>query len=195
MDEVSKGFVMIKLKFTFLSLELSFAFILSFLANTSFAHSSIPITNSSIIPGNISDSVNLTTEEIGELREKLALLEEKAFMPTILPIIMQNKEALQLSESQITHFVDWRKKNLKSVINMMTLIIEKHIAFKKAALNPEDSGKDLLKIQNEIFELQRKVLQLKLECRNYLTETFNEEQWENFSFLLSEHPKLASFLN
>ena len=138
---------------------------------------------------------HLSAKEIDELKDKLVLLDNKAFMPTILPVIMQNQEALQLTDDQVKHFIAWRKKNLKSIIESMTLVIEKNIAFKKLALNPDASGDELLEIQGEIFKLQRHVLELKLECRDYLTRTFSEDQWDNFSFILSEHPKLASFLN
>jgi len=195
MDVLIKGLVMINSKFTLFNFNSGFFLLLSFIANTSFAISDPSHIKPSTLPEKTTVNTTPSEKELNELRNKLTLLEEKSFMPTILPIVMRNKDALQLSKNQISHFVDWRKKNLKNIINMMTSVVEKHILFKKSALNPDISSKELINIQNEIFDLQRHVLMLKLECRDYLASSFNQEQWDNFSFLLSDNPKLASFLN
>jgi hypothetical protein len=43
--------------------------------------------------------------------------------------------------------------------------------------------------------LQQNLLKLKLSCRELVMSTFTEEQWENFAFVVSDNPKLASLLS
>ena len=76
----------------------------------------------------------------------------------------------------------------------MNEIIEKRISFKIAALNLKTTNEELVSMQNEILDTQRKLLQIKLSCRKTLLETFTAEQWDNFAFVLADHPKLASFI-
>lgn len=171
---------------------------ISFIANgsNSYTQHESPEKKSQQNPTNKNQSDDrFSVEKMKELKEQLSLLEGKAFMPTILPVIMKNKEALQLTKEQEEHFVHWRKDHLKNVLSTMTSIIEKHIQFKKMSLNPDITSEELLGLQSEIFELQKSVLKLKLECREHLVHSFSQEQWDDFSFILSEHPALASFLN
>jgi hypothetical protein len=41
-------------------------------------------------------------------------------------------------------------------------------------------------MQNEIFRLQREVLQYKLSCRERILQTFNDENWISFFMVLAE---------
>ena len=38
-------------------------------------------------------------------------------------------------------------------------------------------------------------MKLKLTCKELVVTTFTEEQWENFSFVVSDNPRLASLLS
>ena len=53
-------------------------------------------------------------------------------------------------------------------------------------LLPDTSDEVLKAKQTEIFKLHRKVLLLQLSCRRTILDTFTEEQWDNFKFVLSE---------
>ena len=76
----------------------------------------------------------------------------------------------------------------------MSEIIEKKVQFSVEALSPSIPNNRLLTFQSEIQNLQRQVLEIKLSCRNLVMTTFTGEQWENFAFVVSDHPKLAGLM-
>jgi hypothetical protein len=137
----------------------------------------------------------LTADDWKEVMEKVVLLEDSGLLPTLLPVIMRNKDTLQLTDGQLDAFRAWRKVNYTNVINTMSEILEKKVQFRVEALSPIVSGDHLLALQAEIQELQQKLLKLKLSCRELVMSTFTEEQWENFAFVVSDNPKLASLLS
>jgi hypothetical protein len=53
----------------------------------------------------------------------------------------------------------------------------------------------LIALQSEIQASQRRLLKIKLSCRNLVMTTFTAEQWDNFAFVVSDYPKLASLLS
>ena len=128
------------------------------------------------------------------IKERVELLDEFNFMPTLLPTILRNRDILQLTDQQIRSFRDWRKQNYVNMVHVMNTIIEQRIAFKKAALKPATSEDELRQRQRDILRLQTQLLDIKLSCRKILMDSFTEEQWDNFVFIAAEHPKLASFL-
>lgn len=136
----------------------------------------------------------LTDDDWKEVMEKVTLLERSGLMPTLLPIIMINQDTLQLTNEQINAFRAWRKKNYTNMVNIMDEIIEKMVQFRVEALSPSIPNDRLLAFQSEIQELQRRVLKIKLSCRNLVMTTFTDEQWENFAFVVSDDPKLASLM-
>ena len=52
----------------------------------------------------------------------------------------------------------------------------------------------LLAFQSDIQELQVQLLKIKLSCRELIMTTFTDEQWDNFAFIISDNPKLASLM-
>ena len=137
----------------------------------------------------------LTPDDWKEVMEKVVLLEDSGLLPTLLPVIMRNKDTLQLTDEQAKAFRAWRKANYTNVINTMSEILEKKVQFRVEALSPGVSGEHLIALQAEIQELQQELLKLKLSCRELVISTFTEEQWENFAFVVSDNPKLASLLS
>jgi hypothetical protein len=128
----------------------------------------------------------LSEQDWKEVMEKVVLLEDSGLMPTLLPVIMRNRDALQLTEEQISAFQAWRKKNYTHMVNIMNLIIEK--------LSPGISADQLLALQSGIQELQRELLKIKLTCREMIMTTFTDEQWDNFAFVVSDNPRLANLI-
>ena len=137
----------------------------------------------------------LSPEDWKEVMEKVVLLEDSGLLPTLLPVIMGNRDMLQLTDHQISAFRAWRKKNYTNVINIMSEILEKKVQFRVEALSPGVSGHHLMALQAEIHELQQQLLKLKLSCRELVMSTFTDEQWENFAFVVADNPKLASLLS
>ena len=137
---------------------------------------------------------NLSNEEWLIVKNRIELLDSLNYMPTLLPTIMRNRDVLQLTDQQMKSFRDWRKQHYANMVNTMNEIIEMRVAFKKVALDPRTSKDELLNMQNDIFLLQKKLLDIKLSCRSLLVNTFTDEQWDNFAFAVADQPRIASYL-
>ena len=136
----------------------------------------------------------LSAEDWKEVMGKVALLEGSGLMPMLLPVIMGNRDALQLTDEQVSSFRSWRKKNYTNMVNTMNKIIELKVQFRVESLSPNVSSDSLIAFQSEIQELQRQLLKIKLTCREQVMATFTDEQWDNFAFIVSDNPKLASLM-
>jgi len=137
----------------------------------------------------------LSAEDWKEVMDKVVLLEPSGLMPTLLPTIMINQDTLKLTDEQINAFRAWRKKNYTNMVNIMNEVIEKMVQFRVESLSPRITSDRLLAFQSEIQELQRQVLEIKLSCRKLVMTSFTDEQWENFAFVVSDNPKLASLVS
>jgi len=119
-------------------------------------------------------------------KERMAMLSQMGFHPFLMPLIMENRDAIGLTKDQIKVFREWRNKNRVPLIHAMNKIIQERAVFQRIALNPKTREEVLYAKQEEIFKLHRKVLKYQLSCRRNILDTFNEEQWDNFRFVLSE---------
>ena len=137
----------------------------------------------------------LTADDWRDVMDKVVLLESSGLMPTLLPVIMRNQDTLELTDEQINAFRAWRKKNYTHMVNVMNKIIDKSVQFRVAALSPDATSDYLYVLQSEIQELQRQLLKIKLSCRELVTTSFTNEQWENFAFVVADNPKLASLMS
>ena len=137
----------------------------------------------------------LSADDWKEVMDKVVLLEDSGLMPTLLPVIMRNQDTLELTDEQINAFRSWRKTNYTQMINVMNEIIEKSVQFRVAALSPRITSDNLYVLQSEIQDLQRQLLKIKLSCRELVTTSFTETQWENFAFVVADNPKLASLMS
>ena len=136
----------------------------------------------------------LSPEDWNEVKEKVDLLEGAGLMPMLLPVILTNRDALQLTDEQISAFRAWRKKNYTNMVNIMNQIIEKKVEFRVESLSPNITGDQMLAFQSDIQELQVQLLKIKLSCRELIMTTFTDEQWDNFAFIIADDPKLASLM-
>ena len=137
----------------------------------------------------------LTAEDWKEVMDKVVLLEGSGLMPTLLPVIMRYRDTIELTDEQVHSFHAWRKKNYTHMVNIMNETIEKSVEFRVAALSPRITSDQLYVLQSEIQELQRKLLKIRLSCRELVTTSFTDAQWENFAFVISDDPKLASLMS
>ena len=137
----------------------------------------------------------LTADDWKEVMDKVVLLESSGLMPTLLPVIMRNQDTIELTDEQINAFRAWRKKNYTHMVNIMNEIIEKSVQFRVAALSPRVTSDTLYQLQADIHELQRELLKIKLSCRELVTTSFTDAQWENFAFVVADNPKLASLMS
>ncbi len=120
-----------------------------------------------------------------DIEQRVEKLNQINFLPNLLPVIINNSDILELSDEQLNKLLTWRDTNRENVIATMNEIISKRIKIKEAALSPDISAARLIQMQNEIFRLQRQMLNYKLSCRDLVINTFNTANWEDFFLVLA----------
>jgi len=130
-----------------------------------------------------------SNEEIKQekIEQQIKKLDKINYLPSILPVIINNKDVIELNDKQVDALLTWRHKNRDDVIATMNEIKNKRILIKEAALSPKVTSARIQQMQTEIFRLQRKVLNHKLSCRELVIKTFNRNNWEGFFFVLAEN--------
>lgn len=122
----------------------------------------------------------------GKAKKQMAMLSQMGYHPFLMPLIMENRDAIGLSNAQVKVFREWRNKYRVPLIHAMNRIIQERTAFQRIALNPKTSEEVLRAKQEQIFKLHKKVLEYQLSCRRNILDTFTDEQWEEFRFVLTE---------
>lgn len=130
---------------------------------------------------------------LADLSDSDRLLEQHAekldkinYLPALLPVILDNRDVIELTDDQVDTLLTWREINREDVIAVMNEIVRKRVDIKKAALSPEVTASSLMKMQSDVFSLQRKVLEYKLSCRDLVINTFDRNNWDGFYFVLAE---------
>ena len=114
-------------------------------------------------------------------------LSPMGYHPFLMPIIMENRDFLDLTKEQVKGFMAWRNKNRVPLLHLMNKIVQERNLFHKLSLSPNTHEEVLLTKQQHIFKLHEKVLKLQLSCRREILDTFTESQWDNFQFVLTEN--------
>ena len=117
---------------------------------------------------------------------RIKKLDKINYLPALLPAILDNRDVIELTDNQFDTLLTWRENNRLDVIEVMNEIVRKRVEIKKAALSPEVSALTLRKMQSDVFELQRAVMEYKLSCRELVINTFNRNNWDGFYFVLAE---------
>ena len=133
--------------------------------------------------GSVSADIN---DESRMLEQYVSKLDKINYLPSLLPVIIDNSDVIELTDEQITALQTWRETNREDVIAKMNEIVKKRVDIKEAALSPDVSSARLIQMQNEVFRLQREVLVYKLSCRDLVINTFNRNNWEGFFMVLAE---------
>ena len=135
----------------------------------------------------------ISSSALADLSDSDRLLEQHAekldkinYLPALLPVILDNRDVIELTDSQVDTLLTWRENNREDVIAVMNEIVRKRVEIKKAALSPEVTALTLMKMQSDVFSLQRKVLKYKLSCRDLVINTFDRNNWDGFYFVLAE---------
>jgi len=127
----------------------------------------------------LSGNTQLTEQYIDKLHKI-------SYLPKLLPVIIENNDVIELTDKQLNSLLAWRKTNAKKLITAMNEIAHKRIEIKEAALSPNVSSARLIQMQNNVFRLQREVLEYKLSCRDLVINTFNRNNWEGFFLVLAD---------
>jgi hypothetical protein len=121
----------------------------------------------------------------GELDRKLELLDRISYHPSLLPIVMQNKDFLELTPEQLKRLTEWRKKNAPTMLEKMEEVAKGRIDFVERSLNPKTSEAELVREQHHLFKLQEEVLSYKLSCRHNILKTFTPKQWDALQLIMA----------
>jgi len=120
-------------------------------------------------------------------KERVAIISPMGYHPFLMPLIMKNRDFIGMTPEQKDIFMAWRDENRTPLLATMNDIITARTEFHRIALNPRTSDEVLLAKQEEIFKLQNKVLRYQISCRRNILDNFNEEQMDNFRFVLIEN--------
>jgi hypothetical protein len=136
----------------------------------------------------------LTDSQWETVRARVGLLDKIAYLPSLLPVVMKHRDALELTDEQVAAFRQWRKTHYQDMVDLMNEIIQRRITLSKASLDVRISGDDILAGQQAIFALQQTLLRVRLSCRDLIVGTFTPGQWDNLAFILEEYPRYAGLL-
>lgn len=128
----------------------------------------------------------VSSEEQLDPDQYSARLNKLDFLPELLPIIIQNSDAIGLNEVQVNKLLEWRRINRDDMVATMKEIARKRSEIRRSALKPTVSSARIEQMQTEIFRLERRMLDYKLSCRDTVMHTFNRKNWEDFLFVLAD---------
>ncbi len=135
----------------------------------------------------LSSNASLSSQsDSSDLEQQLLLLDKISYHPSLLPIIMQNIDYLELTPVQQKRLREWRKINAPEMLDKMREVAQGRIEFIDLSLKPGISENALVMKQKQLFKLQEEVLSYKLACRQNILETFTDEQWDALLFILAE---------
>lgn len=137
----------------------------------------------------MSDSAVATLASDGQKTEQYQYIEKLDkinFLPSMLPVIIENSDIIELTDKQMRALLEWRKNNRQGAIETMNEIMRKRLEIKEAAFSPNVSSAKLIVMQNDVFRLQRELFEYKLSCRDLVINTFNRNNWEDFFLVLAD---------
>ncbi len=120
-----------------------------------------------------------------DIDSSIEKLSNISFLPNLLPVILNNKDFIGLTDEQVENLENWRKENREPLLALMKQAAQKRVEIKQATLSPTISSSRIQQMQNDIFRLQREILEYKLSCRDRVVRTFNNENWDSFFMVLA----------
>ena len=126
----------------------------------------------SVTGADLEKAAPLTDAEWEKVRQHVDLLDKISFVPSLLPVIMKHRDALELSDSQKAAFREWRKQNYRHMVDVMNAIIERRITLSRGALDSGVNNEDLQGQQQAILELQQELLQFHHNWIQCLIQSF-----------------------
>ena len=127
-----------------------------------------------------------TQADTSVLDKKLELFDRISYHPSLLPIIMQNRDFLELTPDQLKRLTEWREKNAPAMLEKMEEVAKGRIDFVDRSLNPKTSEAELVREQHHLFKLQEEVLAYKLSCRHNILQTFTPKQWDALQLIMAD---------
>ena len=129
---------------------------------------------------------SIADNESAGIEASITKLDRIHFLPNMLPVILENKDFIGLTDDQVSELEQWRRRHREPMLAAMKQVASKRIEIKQAALSPTVSSARIQQMQNNIFRLQREILGYKLSCRDHVVRTFNNENWTSFFMVLAD---------
>jgi hypothetical protein len=126
-----------------------------------------------------------TQADTTEIDQRLELIDKISYHPSLLPIIMENSDYLELTPDQLKKLNEWRRKNVPAMLEKMEEVAKGRIDFVDRSLNPKTSEAELVREQHHLFKLQEEVLAYKLSCRQNILQTFTPKQWDALQLIMA----------
>ena len=139
-----------------------------------------------LITSQLSFAGSTVSQGVPDIDSSIEKLDNINYLPSLLPVIIRHKDFIGLTEEQLGKLEGWRKQNREPMLAAMKEAARKRVEIKQAALSPTVSSARLQQMQNDIFRLQREILEYKLSCRDHVVQTFNNENWDSFFMVLVE---------
>ena len=121
-----------------------------------------------------------------DLDNVIQKLENSNSLPKLLPIIIDNKDFIGLTQTQVDELVEWQKTNKAAMVTAIRNIANKRNEMNQAALSAGVSSSRLIQMQKEIIRIQREITEYKLSCRERILRTFNDGNWINFFMVMAD---------
>ncbi|MCG6937452.1 MAG: hypothetical protein LJE83_04685 [Gammaproteobacteria bacterium] len=121
-----------------------------------------------------------------DLDNVIQKLENSNSLPKLLPIIIDNKDFIGLTQTQVDELVEWQKTNKAAMVTAIRNIANKRNEMNQAALSAGVSSSRLIQMQKEIIRIQREITEYKLSCREHILRTFNDGNWINFFMVMAD---------
>jgi hypothetical protein len=107
-------------------------------------------------------------------------------LPKLLPIIIDNKDFIGLTQTQVDELVEWQNTHTAAMVTAIRNIANKRDEMNQAILSPSVSTSRLIQMQKEIIRIQHEVAEYKLSCREQILRTFNDGNWINFFMVVAD---------
>ena len=124
--------------------------------------------------------------DFGDLEVQLMLVDKISYHPSLMPLVMENMDYLDLTPQQETRIREWRRDYAPAMLEKIREIVKGRVDFQELSLNPESTREELARLQQQLFRLQEDVLRYKLWCRDQILESFTPEQWDSLRLLYTE---------
>ncbi|HYQ70974.1 MAG TPA: hypothetical protein VET88_03480 [Gammaproteobacteria bacterium] len=124
--------------------------------------------------------------DIGDLEVQLMMVDKISYHPSLMPLVMENLDYLDLTSQQEAKIREWRRDYAPEMLEKIRQIVRGRVDFQELSLNPESTRDDLARLQQQLFRLQEDVLRYKLWCRDQILESFTPEQWDSLRLLYTE---------
>jgi hypothetical protein len=106
-------------------------------------------------------------------------------LPELLPVIIDNKDFIGLTHTQVDELVEWQKTNKAAMVAALRNIANKRNKMYQAVLTRSVTSSRLTQMQKAITRIQHEITAYKISCREQILRTFNNENWINFFMVMA----------